>query len=60
MEVNYLRIVIFFVNILLLVGVFILIYKSSQILKAHIARNKEMDKKIDIIIDKLSKKDGIQ
>jgi uncharacterized membrane protein len=60
MEVNYLGIIISITNIVLLVGVFILIYKVVQSLKIHLARNKEMDKKIDIILDRLDKKDDVQ
>jgi hypothetical protein len=55
MEINYFRIMATVINFALLFAIIIVIYKSIQCFKNFINRNKEMDKKIDIILNKLEK-----
>lgn len=57
MEFNYVTIVVTIINFIVLFSIIIVIYKSIQGFKKFINRNKEMDKKIDVILDKLENKD---
>ena len=57
MEFNLLTIIFTFVNIAILVAIIIGIYKAIQIFKNYINRSKNMEKKIDIILDKLENKE---
>ena len=57
MEINYLTIIATVINFALLFGIIILIYRAVQGFKKFVNRNKEMDKKIDIILDKLENGD---
>lgn len=58
MEFNLLTIFFTFVNIAIYVALIIGIYKAIQIFKNYINRSKNMEKKIDIILDKLENKDN--
>jgi len=44
------------INFAILIAIIIGIYKSIQGLKNYVNRNKEMEKKIDIILNKLENK----
>ena len=57
MEFNLSTIVFTIVNIAILVAIIIGIYKAIQIFKNYINRSKNMEKKIDIILDKLENKE---
>ncbi|APC40881.1 hypothetical protein [Clostridium estertheticum] len=56
MEINLLRIFFTLVNIAILVAFIIGIYKAIQSFKDFVNRSKSMEKKIDIILDKLENK----
>lgn len=58
MEINYLTIIATVINFALLFGIIILIYRAVQGFKKFVNRNKEMDKKIDIILDKLENEEN--
>lgn len=46
------------INIALLIAIIILLYKSTKGIKNFINRNKELDKKVDIILSKLDMEDN--
>ncbi|EJO5346257.1 carboxymuconolactone decarboxylase [Clostridium botulinum] len=56
MDINYASIVCAVINLVLLFLITIGIFKGIQSIKHFINRNKEMDKKLDIIISKLENK----
>ncbi|EKX81095.1 carboxymuconolactone decarboxylase [Clostridium botulinum] len=56
MEINYGSIIALVVNLVLIFLIIKTIFKAIQSLKHFINRNKEMDKKLDIIISKLENK----
>lgn len=53
MEINYPQIIATVINFAILFVIIIGIYKAIQRSKDFIRRNKEMEKKIDIILNKL-------
>ncbi|NFN87443.1 carboxymuconolactone decarboxylase [Clostridium sporogenes] len=53
MDINYGSIIAAIVNFVLLFLIIIGIFKGIQSIKHFINRNKEMDKKLDIIMSKL-------
>ncbi|MBX4265404.1 hypothetical protein [Clostridium estertheticum] len=57
MEFNLSRIIFTLVNIAIVVALIIGIYKAIQIFKSYVNRSKNMEKKIDIILDKLENKE---
>lgn len=57
MEINYFTIIATVINFALLFGIIIVIYKAVQGFKKFINRNKEMDKKIDVILNKIENKE---
>ncbi|MBU3191538.1 hypothetical protein K9O30_19470 [Clostridium bowmanii] len=57
MEMNGLSIIITVINFILLFATIIVIYKAIRGFKNFINRNKEMDKKIDVILNKLENKE---
>ena len=57
MEINYLNIVGTIINIAILFAILLLIYKGTKGFKNFINRNKEMEKKIDLILNKLKDKE---
>ncbi|MCB2341046.1 hypothetical protein [Clostridium estertheticum] len=57
MEINLLRIFFTIVNIAILVAFIIGIYKAIQSFKDFVNRSKNMEKKIDIILDTLENKE---
>ncbi|NEZ70623.1 carboxymuconolactone decarboxylase [Clostridium botulinum] len=56
MEINYGSIIALAINLVLIFLIIKTIFKAIQSLKHFINRNKEMDKKLDIIISKLENK----
>jgi hypothetical protein len=56
MGINYLTIIATTINISLLIAIMIVFYKSIQGIKSFINRNKELDKKVDTILNKLDNK----
>ncbi|AVQ46761.1 carboxymuconolactone decarboxylase [Clostridium botulinum] len=57
MEINYGSIIALVINLVLIFLIIKAISKPIQSLKHFINRNKEMDKKLDIIIKKLENKE---
>jgi hypothetical protein len=55
MEINYIQIIATVINFAILFAIIIAIYKSIKCFKNFINKNKEMDKKIDIILNELEK-----
>jgi F0F1-type ATP synthase membrane subunit b/b' len=53
MEISYFDIIGTVINFALLFVIIIVIYKATQGFKNFINRNKEMEKKIDVILNKL-------
>ncbi|MFV3012410.1 carboxymuconolactone decarboxylase [Clostridium botulinum] len=56
MEINYGSIIALVINLVLIFLIIKTIFKVIQSFKYFINRNKEMDKKLDIIISKLENK----
>lgn len=56
MEINYLTIIATSVNIAILFAILFGIFKAIKGIKCFINRNKELDKKIDSILNALDKK----
>ncbi|MBU5301173.1 carboxymuconolactone decarboxylase [Clostridium sporogenes] len=57
MEINYASIIALVINLVLIFLIIKAISKAIQSLKHFINRNKEMDKKLDIIMKKLENKE---
>ena len=57
MGLNYITIIFTVINFAILVAIIIGIYKAIQGFKSFVDRNKKMDKKIDLILNKLENKD---
>ncbi|ENK1244307.1 carboxymuconolactone decarboxylase [Clostridium sporogenes] len=53
MDINYASIIASIVNLVLLFLIITAMFKGIKTLKGFIKRNKEMDKKLDIIMNKL-------
>jgi uncharacterized membrane protein len=53
MRTNFITIIATIINFTLLIALIIVIYKAIQGFKNFINKNKEMDRKIDIILNKL-------
>lgn len=58
MEINILTIVATLINFALIVAIVMVICKAIICIKNYITRNKELDKKVDIILNKLNEKDN--
>lgn len=56
MDINYASIIALVINLVLIFLIIKTIFKAIQSLKHFINGNKEMDKKLDIIISKLENK----
>jgi uncharacterized protein YneF (UPF0154 family) len=46
------------INLALLIAIIILLYKAIKGIKSFINKNKELNKKIDIILSEMDKKDS--
>jgi len=57
MNVAYSTIIFTIINFVLLFAIIIAIYKGIQTVKIFVNRNKRMDEKLDIIINKLENKE---
>lgn len=55
MEINIITIIATMINFALLVAIIIVLFKAIKGIKNFINRNKELDKKVDIILSKLDK-----
>ena len=53
MEINYVTIMFTMINLVLLLAIIVFIYKAIQGVKSFVIRNNEIEKKIDIILNKL-------
>ena len=58
MEINYFDIIGTLINFGMLLAMIVAIYKAIQGFKKYVDRNKEMEKKIDIILNKLEDKEN--
>ncbi|WP_300381939.1 carboxymuconolactone decarboxylase [Clostridium sp.] len=58
MELNIYTIIATIINFTLLFVIIIVLYKGIKSIKNFINRNKELDKKVDIISRKLDEKDN--
>ena len=58
MEINILTIIATLINFALLFAIIIVLFKAIKGIKSFINRNKELDKKVDIILSKLDEKDN--
>ena len=56
MEFNIFTIIATMINIALLVAIIILLFKAVKGIRNFLARNKELDKKVDLILSKLEEK----
>lgn len=57
MEINWTGLIVTIINIVLYLAILIGIFKTMKEIKNFMNRNKEMDKKIDVIINKLENKE---
>jgi len=57
MGINYSTIIITVINFVLLLAAIVVIYKVAQAFKDFIRRNKRMENKIDVILNKLENKE---
>ena len=53
MQINYMTLIMNWINLGLLILIIIGIYKGVKAFKSFIKRNKQMNEKLDIILDKL-------
>jgi hypothetical protein len=58
MEISIITIIATLTNIALLVTIATVIFKAIKGIKNFINRNKDLDKKVDIILNKLNEKDN--
>ncbi|MFL0269309.1 hypothetical protein [Candidatus Clostridium radicumherbarum] len=58
MEINILTVIATIVNFALLFAIIIVLFKAIKGIKNFINRNKELDKKVEIILSKLDEKDN--
>lgn len=58
MEVNYTVILVTIINVVLLVVIGVILYKAAKSFKRFVERNREIDKKVDIILKKLEESDS--
>ncbi|WPC42758.1 hypothetical protein [Clostridium sp. JS66] len=57
MEIDYGRIIITIINFVILIAIILFIYKVVKGFKSLVTRNEEIDKKIDVILNKLEDKE---
>lgn len=57
-DINIASIIATIINIALLIAIIILLYKVIKGIKNFINKNKELDKKVDIILRKLDREDN--
>ncbi|MPM35143.1 hypothetical protein SDC9_81733 [bioreactor metagenome] len=58
MEVNYTIILVTIINVILLAAIGVVLYKAAKSFKRFVERNREIDKKIDLILKKLEEGDS--
>lgn len=57
MRMNYFTIIITIVNFMVLLAIIIAIYKAIKAFRNFISRNKEIDRKLDVVLNKLENKE---
>lgn len=55
-DINIFAILATIINFAILIAIIILLYKAIKGIKSFINRNKELDRKVDIILSKLENK----
>jgi len=58
MEVNYTVILVTIINVFLWGAIGVVLYKAAKSFKRFVERNKEIDKKVDLILKKLEEGDN--
>lgn len=58
MEVNYTIILVTIINVILLAAIGVVLYKAAKSFKRFVERNREIDKKVDLILKKLEEGDS--
>lgn len=58
MEVNYTVILVTIINVFLWIAILGICYKAAKSFKRFVERNREIDKKVDIILKKLEESDS--
>ncbi|EHI98166.1 MULTISPECIES: hypothetical protein [unclassified Clostridium] len=56
MQINYMTLIVNWINFGLIILIIIGIYKGIKAFKSFIKRNKQMNEKLDTILDELEKK----
>lgn len=56
MQINYMTLIVNWINFGLIILIIIGIYKGIKAFKGFIKRNKQMNEKLDTILDELEKK----
>jgi hypothetical protein len=55
MKINYMTLIMNWINFCLIILIIIGIYKGIKAFKSFIKRNKQMDEKLNIILDEIEK-----
>lgn len=58
MEVNYTVILVTIINVVLWIAIGVALYKAAKSFKRFVERNREIDKKVDLILKKLEEGDS--
>jgi predicted PurR-regulated permease PerM len=58
MKIIYITIAATIINLIIFIAIAIVVYKAIQGIKGFINRNKELDKKVDTILNKLENKNN--
>ena len=58
MDINISTIVFTIINVLVLIAIVAIIYSGIKNFRAFIKRNKEFDRKLDMVLDKLDEQDN--
>lgn len=58
MEISIFTVIATLINFALIVAIIMVIYKAIIGIKNYINKSKELDKKVDIILNKLNEKDS--
>ena len=57
-DINIFTIIATIINFIILIAIIILVYKGIKSIKNFINRNKELNRKVDIILSKLEQKNS--
>ena len=55
MEINYMTLLMNWINFGLIILIIIGIYKGIKVFKSFISRNKQMDEKLNVILEEIEK-----